>query len=544
MNKHHLLMLGAGFMQKPAIESAKKLGWRVTVVDGNPDAVCAPLADFFEPIDLKDTETLIKFAEELKEKEKLDCVFTAGTDFSSSVAAIAEACGFKSHSLEAALNATDKSRMRKCFSSYGAPSPKFIEADSLMAKNISECVLKGGKWPFDEKTFPEKYPLVVKPVDNMGARGCVRVFSIRELAEALCTAVKLSRTGRAIIEEYMDGPEFSIDSLVFEDKLIITGFADRHIYYPPYFIEMGHTMPTAFCVKDRNSVIEAFAKGVKALGLSYGAAKGDMKLTSNGAMIGEIAARLSGGYMSGWTFPYASGLNLTEQALFLASGEKSSIFNDGNLKKLPKIANGVWYLPVEEWSAERAWISIPGKIKSVSGLDKAGKINFLKDIFPRNGEGDEVAFPVNNVEKCGNCISKAKTRLEAVNAAENAVASIELRLDPSDEKTKEFLEGRKSFPPSAFQISADAAADLDAINDECIFDSSIGWECQVHHSLREYLEIKDWNHRSMKMVLDRFIELEPEAKIKMRTFWRYLIRGSLQGLLFAVDSCRKDERQI
>ena len=118
----------------------------------------------------------------------------------------------------------------------------------------------------------------------------------------------------------MDGPEFSIDSLVFEDKLVITGFADRHIYYPPYFIEMGHTMPTEFSEEERNKVIKAFAKGVKALGLSCGAAKGDMKLTSNGAMIGEIAARLSGGYMSGWTFPYASGINLTEQALFLASG--------------------------------------------------------------------------------------------------------------------------------------------------------------------------------------------------------------------------------
>lgn len=538
MKKHHLLMLGAGFMQKPAIESAKKLGWRVTVVDGNPKAVCASLADAFEPIDLKDTKALIEFAKKLKETEKLDCVFTAGTDFSASVAAIAEACGFNSHSLEAALNATDKSRMRSCFAAAGAPSPKFIEADSVMAQRISDCALKSGKWPFDEKAFPEKYPLVVKPVDNMGARGCITVFSLRELAEAVKTAVPLSRTGRAIIEEYMDGPEFSIDSLVFGDKLIITGFADRHIYYPPYFIEMGHTMPTEFSEKDRNAVIKAFAKGVKALGLSCGAAKGDMKLTSNGAMIGEIAARLSGGYMSGWTFPYASGLNLTEQALFLASGEKSPIFDDGNLKNLPKIANGVWYLPPENWSAERAWISIPGKVQSVSGLKEAEKIKFLKDIFPRSSEGDTVVFPENNVEKCGNCISKAKTRLQAVNAAENAVSTIEIRLEPCNAETKDFLESRKSFPPSAFQVSADVAADIDAISDECVFDSSIGWECQIPHSLRGYLELKDWNHRTMKMVLDRFIELEPAAKLKMRTFWRYLIRGSLQGVLFAVDSCK------
>ncbi len=222
----------------------------------------------------------------------------------------------------------------------------------------------------------------------------------------------------------------------------------------------------------------------------------------------------------------------------MASGERAPIFDDGNLKNLPKIANGVWYLPPENWSAERAWISIPGKVQSVSGLKEAEKIKFLKDILPRSSEGDTVVFPENNVEKCGNCISKAKTRLQAVNAAENAVSTIEIRLEPCNAETKDFLESRKSFPPSAFQVSADVAADIDAISDECVFDSSIGWECQIPHSLRGYLELIDWNHRTMKMVLDRFIELEPAAKLKMRTFWRYLIRGSLQGVLFAVDSCK------
>ena len=44
-----------------------------------------------------------------------------------------------------------------------------------------------------------------------------------------------------------------------------------------------------------------FEKGVKALGLSWGAAKGDVKYSRGRAVIGEIASRLSGGYMSGWT---------------------------------------------------------------------------------------------------------------------------------------------------------------------------------------------------------------------------------------------------
>ena len=67
-------------------------------------------------------------------------------------------------------------------------------------------------------------------------------------------------------------------------------------------------------------LIECFARGVKALGLTEGAAKADIKYTKKGPEIGEIAARLSGGYMSGWTFPYSSDFFLTKEALKIALG--------------------------------------------------------------------------------------------------------------------------------------------------------------------------------------------------------------------------------
>ena len=51
--KDHILILGAGLMQRPAIQSARKLGLKVTVIDANPNAMCIPLADNFEPVDLK-----------------------------------------------------------------------------------------------------------------------------------------------------------------------------------------------------------------------------------------------------------------------------------------------------------------------------------------------------------------------------------------------------------------------------------------------------------------------------------------------------------
>ena len=146
---------------------------------------------------------------------------------------------------------------------------------------------------------------------------------IRDFSEAVTSvaaAAENSRSDTVIIEEYMEGPEFSIDALVYDGTFTVTGFAVRHIKYPPYFIEIGHTMPCQIDEKMHNQLISVFALGAKALELTCGAAKADIKFTKNGPMIGEIAARLSGGYMSGWTFPYASDLNLTKQGILIAAG--------------------------------------------------------------------------------------------------------------------------------------------------------------------------------------------------------------------------------
>ena len=81
--KKYILILGAGLMQRPAIEAARELGYKVLLVDANKNALCVSFADRFEPIDLKDREGLLKLA--ISEKENIAAIFTCGTDFSASV---------------------------------------------------------------------------------------------------------------------------------------------------------------------------------------------------------------------------------------------------------------------------------------------------------------------------------------------------------------------------------------------------------------------------------------------------------------------------
>ena len=604
MTKKRVFMLGAGFMQGVAIRAARALGCTVVAADGNPSAVCATEADEFVCIDLKDTARLIDYARYLQQNGGLDAVFTAATDFSAAVAAVAAACGLRGHTLEAALNATDKVRMRGGFRKAGVPSPAFVELSAAdLAAPVNTLEQRLGE-------LAGHFPLVVKPVDNMGARGCSLVKGLSGLQEAVVTAVRHSRSGRVIVEEYIEGSEFSIEGLVFGGRLYITALADRHIFFPPYFIEMGHTIPSDCPQEIADEVMSVFEHGVHALGLTDGAVKGDILVRNGKAFVGEIAARLSGGYMSGWTVPYSCGLDITAAALTLALGGSPRLHTCGKNSFVIPLKQNCQFV-----SAERAWISIPGQVAAVSGLEAARAAPFVKDVFPRAGVGDTVVFPQNNVEKCGNVLSAAPSRAEAVQASEEACRKIVLRLTPHVAETDAFLANlhtaaeQQIFPPNVLQFTepltgAEAAVDTLPVDfavkrsgDTLPADSAVehsglhGGECSTASSsffdwllagaiyetkegfvLPSFLAAAldtafDLQGRSLRELLQQALEEEPclapilggsgsaessaastISPAESRSFsvdiqrkngyWKALIRGGLQGLLYRYD-CEK-----
>jgi biotin carboxylase len=505
---------------------------------------------------------------------------TAGTDFSATVAWVAEKLGLPGIPYESALNASDKARMRSCFKKAGLPSPEYI---TIQMRNEKLEIRKEGQSLSESSSLSSFLPslssFVVKPVDNMGGRGCRRVNNPEEFREAAEDALRFSRSGRAIAEAFMEGPEFSVDAIVYHGEITICGLADRHIFFPPYFIEMGHTMPTCFPAGQQEAILETFCAGVRALGLagpeSVGSAKGDIKLTPQGPMIGEIAARLSGGYMSGWTYPYSSGVEPVRAAILAATGRKP----DG-------------LAPTKNWtSAERAFISIPGTVKSITGVEAARNLPHVQDLFLRAEEGGKVAFPVNNVSKCGNIISAAPDRATAVEAADQAARSILIRLDPKDNETQTFLEGsdlspqhsknsttedtefhgeseeklRVSpwfnilpvFPPDAFQLGTELKAALTALPETRVASSTAHCSLLTAHC---YLlsfpafsasGLTDYTGRTVAESLCAVRELTglPLQEITQesaefsdnrgsflgKSFWTALVRGGYQGAVYYID---------
>ncbi len=522
-----ILILGGGVMQLPAIRLAKERRWRVTVADGNPQAVGAQEADRCLPIDLKDNEAIERAARRLAAEDGLDGVFTAGTDFSVTVAWVAERLGLPGIPYEVARRATDKALMRAAFRAAGVPSPDFVgvseEEDPVRAASRL------------------RYPLVVKPVDNMGARGIRRIDEPGELPEAVALARGHSRSRRVILEEFIPGPEFSLDAIVDGGRITVTGIADRIIRFAPYFVETGHTIPTAADRATIEGLCSVFEAGIRALGIERGAAKGDVKLSPEGPVIGEIAARLSGGYMSGWTYPYASGSLVTGAALNIAVGLPA-----GDLS--PR-----WRMV----SAERAFFSIPGRVAQVVGLEETRRAPFVKDLFLRVGKGDSVTFPTNNVEKCGNVISQAPTREAAVKASEAAAARIVILLEPTAAETAGFLfDGGEGWVPPAFDLRA-SEQDGDPLAVEIrahlaelpLFLLGAGQEGIGVLPLAgiEALRARDWHGRGPLEALATVYELAPVAPAAVREsgsfrlllgrlFWQTFLRGSIQGAVWLAQT--------
>ncbi len=396
--KKTIMIIGGGLLQDPVIQTAKKMGLQVIVTDYNPNAIGMRHADIPIVMSTRDIEGSVRVAKAQNNITPIHGVLTVGTDASMTVAAVANALNLPGIKFEDAEAATNKIKMRKRFHEHGVLCPRFYPVWSI-ADAKKACNKLG-------------FPVVIKPSDNMGARGVTRIGTKNDIADAFQFAKSASPSGELIIEEFMEGPELSIDAVVFNGEITITGVADRIIEYPPYFVETGHTMPSHLPAEIQENACEAMRKGIRALGITHGFAKGDIKITKCGPKIGELAARLSGGFMSAYTYPLATGVDLMRAAVEIALGQEP-----GNLDP---VMNRV--------SIERAIITTPGIVKSITGLEEALQIPGIEEIFMNVQPGDKIVIPRSNVEKAGHIIAVGNTLAEAEAAVARCrdVLSIEL----------------------------------------------------------------------------------------------------------------------
>lgn len=401
--KKILMIIGAGILQAPAIKTAREMGLLTLVTDYDKDAYGMKFADFPIVMSTRDVDGTVRVAKKFAQTRRIDGVITVGTDASLTVAAVQHALDLPGNRIDVAEATTNKIKMRRRLEEKGIPQPVFFPCGTY--DDVVDASRKLG------------FPFVIKPADNMGARGVMKVDKPEVIRFAYERAKNSTPRGEMICEGFMDGPELSIDALVWDGEILITGIADRIIEFPPYFVETGHIMPTNLKPDMVDDGVGVFKRGIQTLGIETGAAKGDIKITSSGAMVGEIASRLSGGFMSAYTYPYSSGVNLVRAAINIALGNPP-----GDITEILKRV-----------SAERAIIPGSGVVRTIEGVQEAISIKGVKNVFVTCAVGDTVHIPTSNVEKCGNVIAAADTREEALNSANLGVKTLKILLGTKGE---------------------------------------------------------------------------------------------------------------
>ncbi len=398
MNKT-IMFLGAGEEQCEAIDVALDLGLNVIAVDGNPEAIGLKIAHIGINTDIKDVEAMI----DIGKKYKIDGVMTHAVEIPQVVAKVAKALNLPGLDPEVAERATNKLERIKCLSEKGIPCPKFETA-----KTVEEA--KG-------KVEKIGYPCVVKPVDNAGARGVIKVSNKDEVKSVFGHTLSYTQKNIILIEEYLEGKELSTESIIY-NKTYTVAFADRNYdkkRFEPFFIEDGAEMPTSLSKDEIKKVTQTVDAAIRALGIDWGVAKGDIIIGSDGKVrIIEMAARTSGGRFCSLKVPLSTGINMLRPLILMTVG---CIPNLDDLK--PKFNKGI---------AERFIFPKPGKIIKIKGIEEAEKMEGIYKVhIDKDVRAGVIIEPVtDHTKRKGYVIALGKTREEAVRRAESAVQKIKI----------------------------------------------------------------------------------------------------------------------
>lgn len=394
-------LLGAGYLQQPFIREAKQLGLRVIALDQNAEAHARGDADQFLHVQIADAAAVIAALSPFR--DELAFVTTVATDFAHVVGRINDAFLLPGPNTEQGIVLTHKGKMRDFCRAHGHAHPEYFY--SSRKEEIAQ-------WMHEH---PSPTGFVIKPAQNMGARGVMFIRGINDLSYAHEFAASQDKAGVAIVEHFVPAREISVDALCTEGQVFLTGVADRLIEVKDghFFIENGHTLPANLTIQELRAIHAAMQRYADSLSqLSnkpyHGALKGDLRLTSDGrVVIGEIAGRLSGGFMSTHTYPAAHGQSLMQLFARLLLGEvKQPLSFEASIK-----THGV--------AIERSLYAEPGIL---SDLPDAQKLDALRAEFHPQGlielhcnyrNGDLVENLQNNIGKVFHTVIHAATLAEA-----------------------------------------------------------------------------------------------------------------------------------
>ena len=390
-------MLGGGFLQNFVILKAKQMGYRVLVLDADPNAMGFRNADEYAVINIVDEEACLKYAQE----HKINGVLTAATDFSVlTMSRIAQEMHLPGVNYEAAKRIKNKAAVRKClFDAHADDTGYSFEIGSL--NEIPQLLSQ------------VKFPIMMKPCDGSGSRGASRVDRAENFEKACKFAMDGSITHRAVAEPFVDGKEYGVESFVDNGEIHILGVMQKDMTLPPYYAELGHAIPSGLPQAIEEKIKSCVHKALVALGVNHGSVNMDLLLSENGDVhIVDVGARMGGNLIGSHIIPIGTGVDYMGNMIRAAVGDATD------------------YIPLHEPKpvATKLLALTPGIVKALPDFDQIAK-QYDVTIEHHLHVGDTINEYHTNLDGCGYVLATANIVDDAIAKAQHAKEIIDKSIE-------------------------------------------------------------------------------------------------------------------
>ncbi len=398
-----ILIVSGGIEAVEAIRRAKELGYYVVVSDRDPGAPGFALADSVLIADVYGPdETAAAAARYHRKIRKIDGAICVAADAPLTVAAVCDRLGIPGTSRETAALASDKLAMKERLKAAGVAVPWFSAVETPQA--LSRLLIERGR------------DLVIKPVDSRGSRGVQRLAHVSDTASAFLLARSHSPTERVMVEQYLEGPQVSTESLVVNGQCITPGFSDRNYEYldryAPFFVENGGDLPSRLPPETQAKVKDLVAAAAAAMGVTHGTVKGDIVVHQGTPHVIELAARLSGGFFCTREIPLATGVDFVGAAIRIALGEPVAVADLERHAARPVV--------------QRYAFPAPGRVVSIEGAEDARAVPGVTDVVVTAKPGDVIPSAGDKRPSAAMVLAMGDTHAAALASANEALTRLRI----------------------------------------------------------------------------------------------------------------------
>lgn len=298
----NLAIIGASYLQLPLIEKAKEMGYTTHVFAWAANDIGETAADHFYPISIVEKDEIVDKCREIG----VDGVCSIASDLAAvTVNYVAQKLGLTGNSMECTLKSTNKRRMRLAFEEGGDPSPRSVLVDPST----------------DLSSLDLTYPIIVKPTDRSGSRGIYKLETPEGLEEAVRASACEGFEKKALIEEFVEGDEYSVEGISYRGQHHILTMTQKFTTGAPHFIETGHYEPAPVSAETYEKVKQVVIHALDSLGIQNSASHSEIKITPEGDIrLIEIGGRMGGDCIGSDLVWYSTGIDYVRAVIQVACG--------------------------------------------------------------------------------------------------------------------------------------------------------------------------------------------------------------------------------